>query len=233
MAECGCQRKRSHSLTAIYSKLSVLSGIFFVCFLVEALPLSACDSSSGPSDVSRIADRLCFAGSSARSLRTAVKEANRDKTLQLSRRRMRMGVGGGARDSRRCVLLRGCSVGMAGALASMGGCQGGAVSACAAAASETEEASSPAAPEAPAKEDDLQLVYVGAGCFWHVQHEMVLAERELLGRSRDSFTSVAGYAGGTRVGKDETVCYHNRSPHANLYPARRTGVNNTKVKSMG
>mmetsp|Transcript_9847 Transcript_9847/g.16227 ORF Transcript_9847/g.16227 Transcript_9847/m.16227 type:complete len:287 (-) Transcript_9847:222-1082(-) len=59
-------------------------------------------------------------------------------------------------------------------------------------------------------------VYFGVGCFWHVQHEFVETERKVLGRGDDELTSVAGYAGSTRLGKDTNrpgspgvVCYHN------------------------
>jgi peptide methionine sulfoxide reductase MsrA len=52
--------------------------------------------------------------------------------------------------------------------------------------------------------DDV-LIYVGAGCFWHVQHEMTVAEQKFLGRDGKSFTSVAGYAGGTKLGKNGKV----------------------------
>jgi len=38
--------------------------------------------------------------------------------------------------------------------------------------------------------DDL-LIYVGAGCFWHVQHEMIVAEQKILGRDGATYTSVA------------------------------------------
>lgn len=44
--------------------------------------------------------------------------------------------------------------------------------------------------------DELIDVYFGCGCFWHVQHEFVVAERNILGRSDDQLTSRAGYAGG-------------------------------------
>ena len=55
------------------------------------------------------------------------------------------------------------------------------------------------------------------GCFWHVQHEFVDAERSLLGRGDDQLTALAGYAGGKQTGKDTNrpgnkegiVCYHN------------------------
>ena len=58
-------------------------------------------------------------------------------------------------------------------------------------------------------------VYFGVGCFWHVQHEFVEAERSLLGRGVKELTARAGYAGGKRAGKDASrpgaklVCYHN------------------------
>lgn len=65
------------------------------------------------------------------------------------------------------------------------------------------------APSAAARLPDDVLLYVGAGCFWHVQHEMTVAEQKLLGRDGDSFTAIAGYAGGSKLGKDGKVCYHN------------------------
>jgi hypothetical protein len=49
--------------------------------------------------------------------------------------------------------------------------------------------------------DDL-TIYVGAGCFWHVQHEMIVAEQKILGRGKSTFTAVVGYAGGTKVGQE-------------------------------
>lgn len=60
-----------------------------------------------------------------------------------------------------------------------------------------------------AEEDDQIDVYFGCGCFWHVQHEFVEAERNILGRSDDQLTSRAGYAGGRAGAKDGKVCYHN------------------------
>ncbi|KAL3822827.1 hypothetical protein ACHAXA_011464 [Cyclostephanos tholiformis] len=44
--------------------------------------------------------------------------------------------------------------------------------------------------------DDIVDVYFGCGCFWHVQHEFVEAERRILGRTDPELTSGAGYAGG-------------------------------------
>ena len=55
-------------------------------------------------------------------------------------------------------------------------------------------------------------VYFGCGCFWHVQHEFVMAEKKLLNRKDMEITARAGYAGGGNQGigrKDEKVCYHN------------------------
>mmetsp|Transcript_8445 Transcript_8445/g.14162 ORF Transcript_8445/g.14162 Transcript_8445/m.14162 type:complete len:145 (+) Transcript_8445:1113-1547(+) len=60
-------------------------------------------------------------------------------------------------------------------------------------------------------------VYFGVGCFWHVQHEFVKAEKAFLGRSDAELTSLTGYAGGNRLGSNSNlpqlgqsvVCYHN------------------------
>lgn len=58
-------------------------------------------------------------------------------------------------------------------------------------------------------DDGLIDVYFGCGCFWHVQHEFVEAERRILGRADAELTSRAGYAGGRAGSKDGKVCYHN------------------------
>lgn len=60
-----------------------------------------------------------------------------------------------------------------------------------------------------AADDELIDVYFGCGCFWHVQHEFVEAERNILGRSDSDLTSRAGYAGGKAGALDGKVCYHN------------------------
>jgi peptide methionine sulfoxide reductase MsrA len=61
-----------------------------------------------------------------------------------------------------------------------------------------------------AADEPLEEVYFGCGCFWHVQHEFVEAEKKILGRSDDELTARAGYAGGKLGrGKDGKVCYHN------------------------
>lgn len=65
-------------------------------------------------------------------------------------------------------------------------------------------------PAAAAADEELVHVYFGCGCFWHVQHEFVEAERNILGRSNDELTARAGYAGGKAgASKDGKVCYHN------------------------
>lgn len=60
----------------------------------------------------------------------------------------------------------------------------------------------------PASANDLIQVYFGVGCFWHIQHEFVEAERRLLNRKDEQLTSRTGYAGGTTTDKGR-VCYHN------------------------
>lgn len=63
--------------------------------------------------------------------------------------------------------------------------------------------------------EEMVEVYFGVGCFWHVQHELAMAEKQLLRRSDSELTARAGYAGGLSIGKDASrpgrpvVCYHN------------------------
>ncbi len=68
--------------------------------------------------------------------------------------------------------------------------------------------------------DDLlpnRDIYFGVGCYWHVMHEFVQAEQNLLGRGEKQVTSAAGYGGSTKVAKNPNrpddksgvVCYHN------------------------
>lgn len=56
--------------------------------------------------------------------------------------------------------------------------------------------------------DALTDVYFGVGCFWHIQHEFVEAEKKILGRGPNDFTSRTGYAGGNKSDNGK-VCYHN------------------------
>lgn len=65
------------------------------------------------------------------------------------------------------------------------------------------------APEAALAAGDEVDVYFGVGCFWHIQHEFVAAERKLLNRGDSQLTSRTGYAGGTKTGSEGQVCYHN------------------------
>jgi len=62
-------------------------------------------------------------------------------------------------------------------------------------------------------QEDTQMidVYFGCGCFWHVQHEMVEAERRILKRNDETLSARVGYAGGTRIFKNnpKSVCYPN------------------------
>ncbi|KAL7430786.1 hypothetical protein ACHAXH_002505 [Discostella pseudostelligera] len=57
--------------------------------------------------------------------------------------------------------------------------------------------------------DELIDIYFGCGCFWHVQHEFVQAEKNILLRSDMELTARAGYAGGKAGSMNGKVCYHN------------------------
>ena len=51
----------------------------------------------------------------------------------------------------------------------------------------------------PSQAADKEVpVYFGVGCFWHVQHEFVTAEKKLLGRGDADITAITGYAGGNK-----------------------------------
>jgi len=58
-------------------------------------------------------------------------------------------------------------------------------------------------------DEELVDVYFGCGCFWHVQHEFIEAERKILGRKDLELTAYAGYAGGNAGAENGKVCYHN------------------------
>lgn len=55
------------------------------------------------------------------------------------------------------------------------------------------------------------VAFVGCGCFWHVQHEIVHFEEKTLDRHGKKITAFTGYAGGLKEGKNHRVCYHNPS----------------------
>jgi peptide methionine sulfoxide reductase MsrA len=60
-------------------------------------------------------------------------------------------------------------------------------------------------------------LYFGCGCFWHVQHELIVAEREILGRTDDELTAIVGYAGGEGAGPNgNRACYHGDPDNYNL-----------------
>jgi peptide methionine sulfoxide reductase MsrA len=52
-------------------------------------------------------------------------------------------------------------------------------------------------------------VYFGCGCFWHVQHAFVELEMSALNRKGGAISARTAYAGGTRTGDHDMVCYHN------------------------
>lgn len=64
-------------------------------------------------------------------------------------------------------------------------------------------------PQSAQAEDALTSVYFGVGCFWHIQHEFIVGERDILGRSDAELTALAGYAGGKATDAEGRVCYHN------------------------
>ena len=49
-------------------------------------------------------------------------------------------------------------------------------------------------------------VWLGSGCFWGRQHDLVDLEQRIWNRTDSEVTAVGGYAGGTRSGH---LCYHN------------------------
>eukprot|EP00930_Biecheleria_cincta_P025054 TRINITY_DN17876_c0_g1_i1.p1 TRINITY_DN17876_c0_g1~~TRINITY_DN17876_c0_g1_i1.p1 ORF type:complete len:323 (-),score=44.07 TRINITY_DN17876_c0_g1_i1:136-1077(-) len=70
-------------------------------------------------------------------------------------------------------------------------------------------ACNPQASHAKRKKDAVKDVdiYFGAGNFWHLQHEFVMKEALSLSRREGDISSLTGYAGGTRVGDLDRVCY--------------------------
>ena len=67
-------------------------------------------------------------------------------------------------------------------------------------------------------------LYFGSGCFWHVQHGLIEAERQILGRSDEDLTAIVGYAGGSFVpGGGIRVCYHT-DPHFDYSASGHTEV---------
>jgi len=73
---------------------------------------------------------------------------------------------------------------------------------------------SPTSAAQPTSVTDPVSIYFGAGCFWHVQHEFTLHEAADLERRGVDITAVSGYAGGTKLGEKNRVCYHNMQQFA-------------------
>eukprot|EP00956_Cyclotella_meneghiniana_P031914 scaffold85521_cov72-Cyclotella_meneghiniana.AAC.8 len=86
-------------------------------------------------------------------------------------------------------------------------------------------------PSSAAADDELIDVYFGCGCFWHVQHEFVEAERTILSRTDDTLTSRAGYAGGKAGALDGKVCYHNAANIADYGKLGHAEVVGMKIPS--
>lgn len=78
-------------------------------------------------------------------------------------------------------------------------------------------------PEGAFADSKLIDMYIGAGCFWHVQAVVNVAEEEILGRrSSGNVTGLTGYAGGRDNGGD-TVCYtdYGRRGHTEVVAVRQ------------
>lgn len=58
--------------------------------------------------------------------------------------------------------------------------------------------------------DDDVAIYFGSGCFWHIQHSFIQAEKQWLHRSGARLTAIAGYAGANAGG---TFCYQDGKVH--------------------
>ena len=74
---------------------------------------------------------------------------------------------------------------------------------------------------APAVEDmannESLSVWLGNGCFWHTQYDMVTAEQAPpFSRNFAQVTALVGYAGGLFTSEDGLVCYHG-GPSGSLY----------------
>ena len=77
---------------------------------------------------------------------------------------------------------------------------------------------------------EIVEVYFGLGCFWHLQHEFITAERDILNRIDADLTSVVGYAGGTEIGINGELCYHTWTEALGYYaPLGHAEVVNMKI----
>lgn len=65
--------------------------------------------------------------------------------------------------------------------------------------------------------NDTVDIYVGSGCFWGRQHDLVTQfERAILNRSDAAVTATGGYAGGRPAPGGDDLCYYN-SKNLNVY----------------
>ena len=66
--------------------------------------------------------------------------------------------------------------------------------------------------------NETASVWLGNGCFWHTQYDMVEVEHGSVFRHRDDqdITSLVGYAGGLYTSPEGLVCYHG-GPSGSLY----------------
>jgi len=65
--------------------------------------------------------------------------------------------------------------------------------------------------------NETQSVWLGNGCFWHTQYDMVTVEQARPFSRRDAqITSLVGYAGGLFTSPEGLVCYHG-GPSGSLY----------------
>mmetsp|Transcript_192 Transcript_192/g.344 ORF Transcript_192/g.344 Transcript_192/m.344 type:complete len:300 (+) Transcript_192:65-964(+) len=87
-----------------------------------------------------------------------------------------------------------------------------------------------ASPRAAMAQSGVNM-YMGQGCFWHVQHEIVKQEVRASGLARQptEVTALAGYAGGKEVGSKGEVCYHNMAMAADYGQLGHTEVVNVNV----
>lgn len=67
-------------------------------------------------------------------------------------------------------------------------------------------------PPAHRRNDPSKSIYVGQGCFWHTQYDLVVLEQDeqgpFAGRNDTDVTSLVGYAGGNYQSPSGAVCYH-------------------------
>lgn len=83
-------------------------------------------------------------------------------------------------------------------------------------------------PRAASAESNVNI-YMGQGCFWHVQHEVVKLEANDLSRQPTEVTGLSGYAGGNEVGGKGEVCYHNMAMAPDYGRMGHTEVVNVSV----